>query len=296
VKRWFPAAVVVIVLGAAGSVFAQQRERNDPAEIARLRQLFASIPWQHGPAKVRVGDVAEIQVPAGYMLTGPQGANTWFELTQNPPDPHCLGVLTSERPGWFVIFSYRATGYVRDDEKGELIQRSDEMLTAIREGAEQSNDYRRGKGWPEVHILGWQTAPNFDDSIKKLTWATRLESEGHTGVNFDIRVLSRGGVMQVELVCSPEQYAEVSSTVKRLIDGFDFTTGNKYAEFHAGDKVATYGLTGLITAGGVLAAAKTGLLAKLAKLLLVAWKAIAIGAVAVLAWLRQLFFGRRQKA
>jgi uncharacterized membrane-anchored protein len=53
--------------------------------------------------------------------------------------------------------------------------------------------------------------------------------------------------------------------------------------------VAEYGLTGLIVGGGLLMAAKSGLLAKL-------WKPIAIGVVAVGAFLKRIFTGRTKES
>jgi uncharacterized membrane-anchored protein len=53
--------------------------------------------------------------------------------------------------------------------------------------------------------------------------------------------------------------------------------------------VAEYGLTGLILGGGLLAAAKTGLLAKL-------WKPIAAGLFVVGAFLKRIFVGKSRES
>ena len=68
------------------------------------------------------------------------------------------------------------------------------------------------------------------------------------------------------------------------MNGFEFTSGNRYAEFMAGDKVAEYGLTALVAGGAGAALAKSGLLAKM-------WKAIVLGAIAAFAGLKKVLAG-----
>jgi uncharacterized membrane-anchored protein len=95
--------------------------------------------------------------------------------------------------------------------------------------------------------------------------------------------------MDVVLVCDEEQLATVIPQYQRLLKGFAYQKEDSYAAFSKGDKIATYGLTGLIVGGGLLAAAKTGLLAKL-------WKPIAVGVVAIGAFLKRIFAGRTDKS
>ena len=57
----------------------------------------------------------------------------------------------------------------------------------------------------------------------------------------------------------------------------------------AADKIAAYGLTGLITGAAAVGAAKTGLLAKLGLVIAKAGKAIVIGILALAAGLWKLF-------
>ena len=52
----------------------------------------------------------------------------------------------------------------------------------------------------------------------------------------------------------------------KLLAGFEFATGNRYAEWVKGDKVAAYGLTALVAGGVGAAAVKSGALGKLWKL------------------------------
>jgi uncharacterized membrane-anchored protein len=74
-----------------------------------------------------------------------------------------------------------------------------------------------------------------------------------------------------------------------LLKGFAYQKEESYAAFSKGDKIATYGLTGLIVGGGLLAAAKTGLLAKL-------WKPILAGLVVIGAFFKRIFTGKTQES
>ena len=68
------------------------------------------------------------------------------------------------------------------------------------------------------------------------------------------------------------------ATYDKLIQGVSFKQGESYAEMRAGDKIAEYGLIGLITGGGVAVALKSGFFAKFLKPILVGI-VVAFGAV-----------------
>ena len=91
--------------------------------------------------------------------------------------------------------------------------------------------------------------------------------------------------MDVVLVCSEEQLASVIPEYQGLLNGFAYKKEENYASFTDGDKIAEYGLVGLIAGGGLLVAAKSGLLAKL-------WKPIAFGLVAIGAFIKRIFRGK----
>jgi uncharacterized membrane-anchored protein len=78
---------------------------------------------------------------------------------------------------------------------------------------------------------------------------------------------------------------------RELLKGFSFKQGETYAEFREGDKLAEYGLAALVAGGGVALAAKSGLLAKLAKPLIVG--VVAIG-TAISSFFKKLF-GKKQQ-
>ena len=59
----------------------------------------------------------------------------------------------------------------------------------------------------------------------------------------------------------PDETADAIADLNDLLTGYKFNPGDTYAEWRPGEKVAEYGLTGLITGGKgwATASAKTGL-------------------------------------
>ena len=71
-------------------------------------------------------------------------------------------------------------------------------------------------------------------------------------------------------------------TFNGMIGGYTYSPGFKYAEWRSGDKVAAYGLTALVAGGAGVALAKSGLLVKF-------WKLIVVGVGAGLAALKRMW-------
>src|SRR5690606_12825734 len=121
-----------------------------------------------------------------------------------------------------------------------------------------------------------------------LEWAIKLQaSDGSQVVNYKTKLLGRRGVMDVVLVCDESQLATVVPEYQKLLTGFSFKKEESYAAFEKGDKIAEYGITGLIVGGGLLVAAKSGLLSKI-------FKPLIIGLVAVGAFVKRFFTGKKQ--
>lgn len=233
------------------------------------------IDWADGPLTARLGDIAEIRVPAGYRFAGKEGTRQFLELTQNPPSGNELGTIipavSGEKDGefWFLLFEFNDVGYVKDDDRNSLDSAA--LLGSLKENTEAANKERATRGWPAYHITSWYRAPFYDVSTKNLTWAIQgfAEEQGkqEVSVNYSVRILGRHGTMNVDLVLDPSLVQNVTPKFNSLLSGFSFLPGSTYAEFRPGDKVAKYGLATLIAGGATALAVKTGLLAKLWKLI-----------------------------
>jgi uncharacterized membrane-anchored protein len=264
-----------------------------PVGVASAQERGREIPWETCPCEGALGTIATVKVPDGFQFVGAEGTKMVMEATENPVSGNELGVvLKPGTGGWWAVFSFNDIGYVKDDEKDKLD--ADNILEGIRSGNEAGNEERRERGWQTLEILGWQRPPFYDTATNNLTWA--IKAQAGTGadsvsVNHSVRLLGRGGVMNADLVLGPEDLGGAVPEFDRILTGFAFSPGNRYAEFKAGDKIAKYGLTALVAGGVGAAAMKSGLLAKF-------WKAIVIGVIALLGALKKAagsLFGRAKR-
>ena len=69
---------LAILLANVAATRANADEKTPPAPKVK-------IDWTNGPLTARLGDVAEVKIPAGYKFTGKEGTRKFLELTQNPP-------------------------------------------------------------------------------------------------------------------------------------------------------------------------------------------------------------------
>lgn len=284
---------LLILITSGGLLVAQEEAQLQlTPEQEQMFKLYASIEWQEGPTTADIGSNAQITIPEGYQFTGRAGAVAWNQLTQNPPDS-TIGILmpTADDQDWFLAFQFDDVGYVKDDEKADLD--ADAILESLRQGTEQSNQFRRSQGWTAIHIDGWLLPPKYDEQTNNLVWATKLHDDGGgSNANHNIRILGRRGVMTATLVASLQEMSQATESTNQLLTQFKFKSGEKYSEFSSGDKIAQYGLTGLIAGGAAVAAMKTGLFAKLFQLLAKGGKAIILVLIAIGAGIKRLFFGR----
>ncbi|MEP2775255.1 MAG: DUF2167 domain-containing protein [Luteolibacter sp.] len=256
---------------------------EDMAQMKEYMEFINSISWVT-EGKGQLGTRAEIHVPEGYRFTGSAGTIKLMEFYGNLTNGQELGYLSPMEMDWFAVFEFEDIGYVKDDDKDKLD--ADEILASLREGQKQANEQLSSRGMPTLNVIGWHTPPFYNTSTKNLEWAIKLStSDGGEILNYKTKILGRRGAMDVVLVCSEEQLATVVPEYQKLLTGFSYNESEKYSSFTKGDKIAEYGLVGLIAGGGLLVAAKSGLLAKL-------WKPIAIGLVAIGAFFKRIFKGK----
>jgi uncharacterized membrane-anchored protein len=239
-----------------------------------------------GPAKVKIGANAELQVPQGSLYGDAAYTKKWLEESGNLLTGREQGSLITQNAT--VIFEWEDSGYVKDDDKDKLD--ADAMLKSLREGQDEANEELKKLGRPELSIDRWQVKPHYDQASNNLEWGPVVKNKQneHETVNYNVRVLGRRGTMAVTLLVDPSQLDTTLPWFRNAMKEFSFVKGEDYASWRDGDKVAEYGMAALITGGAVAVAAKSGLLAKLIKPILV-------GIAAMGAWLKNLFTGKKKQ-
>ncbi|MBK8914375.1 MAG: DUF2167 domain-containing protein [Phycisphaerales bacterium] len=271
----------IAVLGMSSAALAQQ---NLPPEIA-------SLPWQKGPCTGTMSDICELKVKKGMMFVPDRAARKALQEFGNLTDDSEMGLVGPLDLDWFVVFEWDDIGYVKDDGAKDLDERK--MMEELKRGSEAGNRARREAGLGEMRLLGWAMPPTYDAKNNSLVWATRFQTDGGEVVNYFARRLGRKGVARVTLVCDPEDLEKVLPKYEDMMKGFTFTSGQKYAEWKPGDKVAAVGLAALVTGGAAAVAVKTGLFAVLLKSIGKAWKLVVAGIIGVGAIIGKVVMGRR---
>lgn len=283
-------ALLVPLRGADEPAAPAPAAAPETAEKAAPRHEYA---WQTGRIELE-GKIATIDLPEKFRFIGTKDTRFVLEkLWGNPADPEVLGMVfpadadPAGEDTWAIVVTFEDTGYVKDDDAKSIDY--DGLLKDMQESAKANNEKRVQAGYPAIELLPWGEPPSYDAATHKMFWAKRLRfgDAPEATLNYNVRVLGRKGVLVLNAVASDQQLKLVAAGSKEVLAKTEFTPGNRYEDFSAsaGDKVAAYGIAGLV-AGGVLA--KTGLLKLLLKPLLLVG-AVVIGVVA------KIVMGRRAK-
>lgn len=208
-----------------------------------------------------------------------------FPSGQTPLDGH----------GWGAVVSFAGTGYVSD--KDARTTDYAKVLDELRKGEDETNDERKKENRETAHLVGWAQAPNYDENHHSLIWARDIKFGDQTDdtLNYDVRVLGRRGVLNLNMVATMSQLPEIRTAANQLQGVAVFDSGSRYADYQQGvDKRAEYGLAGLILAGAGLAVAKKVGLIALALIFLKKGFVVILAAMAGFwAWLKRFFTGRK---
>ncbi len=240
-----------------------------------------------GPGKARMEKVAELDVPEGYVFLDGKTTRALMKKAGEPTSGDEYGTLMPTNESFTVMFEYSDIGFVKDDDKDSL--NADKLLEAYKRGTAEANKQRARADIPPLEIVGWELPPRYDATTHNLEWAIRATSAGEPILNYNTKLLGRKGVMEVILIVEPQKLKDTLPTFRNLVAGYSFQTGQTYAEYRPGDKVAKYGLAALVVGGAAVGAAKLGMFAWLAVLLKKAWKLIVLAVAAVATFIKKTF-------
>jgi uncharacterized membrane-anchored protein len=262
----------------------------------RAQKPESKVKVLKGPATASLGTVAQVSVPAGFDFLDGQTTRALMKASGEPTNGREQGLLMPTNEHWSVIFEFDEVGYVKDDEKDKLD--ADKLLNSIKQGTARANKERERMGSPPLEIVGWEQPPKYDAVTHNLEWAVRATSAGRPIVNYNTRLLGRKGVMEVVLIVDPDKLPATLPTFKNLLAGHSFQSGQHYAEYRAGDKVAKYGLAALVVGGAAVGAAKLGVFSALLPFIKKIWYLLVAALVAAVNLVKRTFarlFGRKDE-
>lgn len=283
-----------LLLACAGVMAAPAAPAAEAASAPMTAEQFeAALTFQQGKIALP-GGIATLDLPANFRYLSPSDTErVLVEGWGNPAGGKTLGMIVPadksllSTAGWGVIVTYENDGHVRDDDADTI--KYDELLKEMQAATEENNAARKEQGYAAMSLVGWAEQPSYDKTSHKLYWAKELKTAGDptSGLNYNIRVLGREGVLVLNAVAGIGQLDEIRREMKKVTAFSDFTPGNRYTDFDAKtDKTAEYGIAALV-AGGV--AAKLGLFGKLLAFVLLFKKFAVVIVLALGAGLVKLF-------
>lgn len=262
-----------------------------------LEAVLESLQYQRG--RITLGnDLATLTVSDNFSYLNNADTQKFLTLVwQNPPGTGrtALGMLVPAdvnlmaEDAWAIVIHYEDAGYVSDADAEKIDY--DDLMHQMRKQVHDDSAQRIADGYEAFELLGWARRPYYDRDGNKMYWAKQLRfGDGpHETLNYEIRILGRHGVLELNMVAGMDMLSSVDAKVPAVLKMVEFNPGNTYAEFDPGmDKVAAYGLAGLV-AGGLLT--KAGFFKGLLVLLLASKKLV--GAV-LIAGLIALWAGARR--
>ena len=276
--------------------FSQENTEYTNEEIQRILffmdSVESSMNYQKGVVQLE-GGIATLKVPDGYKFLNKSQSEYVNELWDNPPSV-LLGMLFLEEDSIFsqeyvVVIDYIEDGYISDDEANEMDY--DELMEDIIDSEEDDNLEREKLGYIKIFSKGWASSPHYDEKNKKLHWAFEFNFEGddYNILNYKVLTLGRKGFITMNIISEMNNFELVNSDKDNFLSSIDFNKGYKYSEFNsATDKIAAYGIGGLI-AGKVLA--KLGFFAVILKF----WKLIMIFFIGLFAAFKKKIFRTKDK-
>jgi uncharacterized membrane-anchored protein len=296
---------VVGALGLMAAPLAHAQAKDDvaeapdsaaaPAGSAAEAAAEPHLPWQPGPRPLDLGHGIKLDLPEGHAFLAQPEAGKLMEKMGNLHNDDMLGLIvsTNDKDEYVVTLDFEDNGHIKDDESLD----GKELLDSIREGEEEYNEERKKLGFSAIHAAGWDEQPRYDKQRHQLIWGLLVESSEGGSINYNTRILGRTGFVSLNLLTDKQHLAEYKPAGALLLSKTAFEPGKRYEDFNSStDKVAEYGLTGLVLGGaglGLAKAAKIGLIAKFGKgliaLLIAGKKVIVAAAIALGAGIRALF-------
>ncbi len=260
-----------------------------------IDQINESIKFQN-TGKVDLGN-STLNIPAGFkFLDSAQSRYVLEDLWGNPPgNQNTLGMLfptdldAFSDNVWAFEISMDEMGYVKDKDAKKMDY--DDLMKDMKKDNIEENKTRKEMGYGQALLVGWASKPFYDKDKHVLHWAKEIKfnEDSLNTLNYNIRFLCKKGVLVVNAIAGVNQLALVKQNIPNVLSSVEFKKGEKYEDFNPSvDKVAAYGIGGLV-AGKVLA--KAGVFVFLLKYI----KIIGIAVVAFGAKLWSMITGKKKE-
>lgn len=146
-----------------------------------------------------------------------------------------------------VDFDFVSTGYIPDDDAGSIDPAT--LLQTVADNTEAQNKERVAAGLPTMHALKWLQQPTYDRTTHTVFWAIEFsDSNNEDVVNSAAVRLGREGFERLTLITTMKDYQPIGGALDVMRRDFSFAPGEAYEDHISSDKVAGYGIAGLVGA------------------------------------------------
>jgi len=285
--------LAVALMGSLIAAGALAGQGDYPKSDEEIQAAYDALDWRMEPGAYKLpASHAVIRLRSGHALLLGADARRYSWLSSGSEFPDTEALLTYDSGAKAeVYYEWRDEGYVSDSDWGEVDP--DALLAQYREGTEAANDERVANGFEPMQVVGWIEPPHYDKSTRTVTYAIELQDKNDSWANAFALRLGRAGYTEFTWVGSIGLFKGAGgrpALLDQALAGHSFEEGYRYSDYTDGDKVAGYGIAGLISAA-LGAKFGKGLIAALIAFV-IAGKKVVIPAVVVLG--AAIFkFGRR---
>ncbi len=263
-----------------------QAQAKPPTTDAERRAAMDTVVWRDNQVLTLPISGGVLHAPSGYGQLLGKDAATVSEVTNGVDAPSGTEAMLYDRKDKTIVYFRKlGSGYVKIDDWPTVD--ADAMLKEIKENTERNNALRKERGISAIHVQDWLQPPRLDLKNHSVRWTVdAVEEDGSSLVNSVALVLGRDGYERLTWIGTKEQFSD--SVLKVGLDSFAFANGKRYEDYVEGDKIAEYGVAGLVASAlGVKAASKLGILAFLAVFAKKGAALIIIPFVGIFAWIRK---------
>jgi len=253
--------ILTLMLGTGGVCYADEGDlvgiRPIGADARVVNQspaeLMASLHFQKGKITLPSG-IATLDLPPQYEYLPPEEANKILvSAWGNPKRADTQGLIVAADhsvlgpDGWAVVVRYIADGHVRETEADNL--QYEDILRGLQRQADEDSAHRFKNGYNSLSLLGWADVPSYNPKTHQYDLAKELAVLGNTEttLNYDVRILGRQGVLDLNGVAPMHDYNLVKRHIDLLTGVTQFAAGQAYSDFNPlTDHIAGYTATDMV--------------------------------------------------
>jgi uncharacterized membrane-anchored protein len=209
-----------------------------------------AIRWQFGPRTLTLSGLGALPLPSGMLSADRAETRRFLEATGNPPTGDEIAIAAPANLDWFLVFSFDEFKSLGLEHPKPSVS---EIVAALKRGNTETNQARKKAGRETLDLLGWRQKPSYDAKTFRLEWSIDTqESGGRHDANRFWLLLTRNGVLTIELVTEQPRYAAASQTANALLQKLGIAEQEAYDNPEESNwlTIAFAGCAALLPAGG----------------------------------------------